>query len=80
MAGLQYLIAIVRNRHQQSPGFRAWRGERVRIEADVEVPYELDGDPGGTLPVEIETLPRQLRLLVEPNWSLAKPNEPPNAK
>ena len=79
MAGLHYLIAIVRGRHQESPGFRAWRGPRLRIESDAQVPYELDGDASGKLPLEIEILPRQLRLLVPPNWSLATPIEPPTS-
>ena len=28
----------------------------MRIESDGTVPYQLDGDPGGTLPLEIEML------------------------
>jgi diacylglycerol kinase family enzyme len=37
---------------------------RLRIESDSPVPYQLDGDPGGMLPVEIETLPKRLTLIV----------------
>jgi diacylglycerol kinase (ATP) len=36
----------------------------VRIESDVPVPYQLDGDPGGYLPLEIEVLPNRLTLIV----------------
>jgi YegS/Rv2252/BmrU family lipid kinase len=79
MAGLNYLIAVVRGRHRQLDGCAAWRGERLRIESAEPVPYELDGDPGGTLPVEIETLPRQIHLLVPPDSSLARQNEPPSS-
>jgi diacylglycerol kinase (ATP) len=34
------------------PRVRHWRGRRVRVEGDA--PLELDGEPVGTLPVEIE--------------------------
>ena len=39
---------------------------RVRIEAGEPVPYQLDGDFGGHLPLEIEVLPRRVTLLVDP--------------
>jgi diacylglycerol kinase (ATP) len=37
---------------------------RVRITADVPVMYQLDGDPGGFLPLDIEILPQRLTMLV----------------
>ena len=40
------------------------RATRVRIEADGQVPYQLDGDPGGMLPLDIEVLPKRLTLVV----------------
>jgi len=39
------------------------RGTRVRIEAAGRVPVQIDGDPGGELPVEIGVLPGAVRLL-----------------
>jgi diacylglycerol kinase family enzyme len=36
---------------------------RVRIESDEAVPYQLDGDPGGMLPLDIEVLPRRLTVV-----------------
>ena len=36
---------------------------RVRIESDRPVPYQLDGDPGGFLPLEIEVLRGRMTLL-----------------
>jgi diacylglycerol kinase family enzyme len=36
----------------------------LRIAADEDVPYQLDGDPGGMLPVEVEVLPGRVSLLV----------------
>ncbi len=45
-------------------GARHLRGRRVRLEADREVHYQVDGDPAGTLPVEIQLLERKARLVV----------------
>ena len=40
------------------------RVRRVRIVSDMPVPYQLDGDPGGFLPLNIEVLPNRLTMLV----------------
>jgi len=48
------------------PKVRHWRAARVRAEAETEVPVELDGEPVGTLPLEIEVLPQALRFIVPP--------------
>ena len=41
------------------------RSRRFRLESDgvEDVAYQLDGDFAGTLPVDVELLPGQLRLL-----------------
>jgi diacylglycerol kinase family enzyme len=36
------------------------------------VPYQLDGDPGGELPVEIRVLPGRLALLVDRTWAVRR--------
>ena len=46
------------------PDVQLTKVERVRFEADEPVAYQLDGDPGGMLPVEAEVLPGRLRLVV----------------
>ena len=48
------------------PKVRHWRAARVRAEAETEVPVELDGEPVGTLPLEIEALPQALRFILPP--------------
>jgi diacylglycerol kinase (ATP) len=75
LSGLQYLAAIVRGRHQSLSHFNGCQGERFRIEADGDVFYQLDGDIGGKLPLEIEVLPKRLRVLVSNQWLLAKENQ-----
>ena len=51
------------------PKVHHWRAARVRAEADAEVPVELDGEPVGRLPIEIEVAPRVLRLISPPGLS-----------
>jgi diacylglycerol kinase family enzyme len=60
---LRYATAVLLERHQKLADCTIRRTRRLRIAADEEVPYQLDGDPGGILPVEIETLPGRLTLL-----------------
>ena len=62
--GLRYLSGILRNRHQQGTDCQRLSAERIRIESEREVPYQLDGDPGGLLPVEISVIPGRV-----PCWS-----------
>lgn len=50
--------------HAGRPGIRCGQGARFRLDAEGdEVPLQLDGDPAGTLPVEIDLLPGALRVL-----------------
>ena len=62
--GLRYLSAVVLGRHQALADCVTKRVRRLRIEADRPVAYQLDGDHGGFLPLELEVLPRRLSLLV----------------
>jgi len=67
--GLHYLTRTVFDRHRSLEGCTTVRTGRVRIEADEEAPYQLDGDPGGTLPLDIEILPGRLTLVVTETWA-----------
>jgi len=67
-SGLRYLAAVVLGMHERLREFTSWRGQQLRIESDQPVPYELDGDIGGVLPLTIEVVPRRLRVFVSPNW------------
>jgi len=44
----------------------------VRIESDESVDYQLDGDPGGQLPVEMRVLPARVSLIVTETWALRR--------
>ncbi len=64
--GLRYLFHLWRSKHQGLVDFDHRRARSIIVTCDgpVAVPYQLDGDPGGTLPLNISTLPDRLRLVV----------------
>ncbi|HRX80202.1 MAG: hypothetical protein H6821_07675 [Planctomycetaceae bacterium] len=62
--GLRYLSGVILGQHASWDDCVTVRAEKIRIESDEPVPLQLDGDPGGFLPVEIEVLPSHLTLLV----------------
>jgi diacylglycerol kinase family enzyme len=67
--GLWYLMNVVAGRHHRLADCTMLRARRIRIEADVPVPYNLDGDHCGYLPLDIEIVPKYLTLLVPPGWA-----------
>jgi len=67
--GLWYLGHVMAGRHPSLGDCTSARACRVRIEADADVPYQLDGDPGGFLPLDIEVLPQRLTMLVPADWA-----------
>ncbi len=71
VAGFGYLARLWHGSHQRMRGFSHTRCGRLEIPAPIDnngrtldVPYQLDGDPGGLLPLKIEVLPARLTLLV----------------
>ena len=62
--GLIFALAVYCGRQQDLPDFSMLRSPRLRLEADEPVPYQLDGDPGGHLPVDLEVLAGRLLLIV----------------
>jgi diacylglycerol kinase family enzyme len=63
-SGLRYLSGVILGQHASWDDCVTVRASRIRIESDARVPFQLDGDPGGFLPVEIVVLPDHLTLLV----------------
>ncbi len=62
--GIWYLLNtfIGRHRNLDATQFRQFR--QLTITSDTPTAYELDGDPGGMLPLEIEVCPGAVKLLV----------------
>lgn len=69
---LRFVAAAQLGLHGRMADCASYRVRRLRIEADQPVPYQLDGDPGGVLPLDVEVLPHRLTLIVPPE------HEPPN--
>lgn len=68
--GLTYLSGVLLGRHRSWKDCVTQTARHIRIEADGQVPYELDGDPAGYLPVEIDILPGRLPIVVPEPWAL----------
>ena len=66
--GMRYLLAVVTGWHHRLADCTLRQVTGLRVEADEPVPFQLDGDFGGHLPLEIEMLPRRLTLIVPEAW------------
>ncbi len=66
--GLMYLGGVMLGQHEGMQDFVRVQTRRLRIEAAGPAAYQLDGDPGGELPVEISAVPGRLTLLVAKSW------------
>lgn len=64
--GLWYAALARVGRLDWSRGCRQATCRCVRIEADGPARYQLDGDPGGMLPLDVAVLPGRLTLLAVP--------------
>ena len=70
--GLGYFLRLWLQTHQSMKGFQHVRFDKIEIPAPVDqngkiiedIPYQVDGDPGGVLPLVLETVPNRLKLVV----------------
>ncbi len=67
LRGMVYLAAVVLRKHRQWCETEFCKFRKLTISSSSRVPFQLDGDPGGELPVTIEVLPDYLTLLVPAN-------------
>jgi diacylglycerol kinase (ATP) len=58
-----YTWAVVRRRHGALPHVRGGRARRLTLTSAVAVPVQLDGEPAGFTPVEVEALPSALTIV-----------------
>jgi diacylglycerol kinase family enzyme len=63
--GLGFAAQVALGCHQRSADWTTVRVRRLRLTAAEPVPYQLDGDPAGVLPLDVDVLPHRLTL-VEP--------------
>jgi diacylglycerol kinase family enzyme len=62
--GLGYAAAVLLGRHQRAADCTTGRVRRLQLTSTGQVPCQLDGDPAGYLPLDVEVLPGRLRLIV----------------
>ncbi|MBM80150.1 MAG: hypothetical protein CMJ78_06100 [Planctomycetaceae bacterium] len=62
---LRYISNIVMGgRHERLSDVSCLTAERIRVESEVPVPIQADGDPAGWTPAEINVLPGALEVIV----------------
>ncbi len=62
--GLFHFATVLLGSHGRWSGSEHHLATSILICSSGDVPYQLDGDPGGRLPVEVEVLPRRLCLML----------------
>ena len=62
--GLFYLVSVLLRRHKHWTTSKTYHFTKLTMESDGKVPYQLDGDPGGTLPLTIEVVKGGVTLIV----------------
>lgn len=61
--GLVYAASIYLRQHTRLADYRAVRAKRFVIESHLPVRFQVDGDDGGSLPLEIRVLPNRVCLV-----------------
>lgn len=62
--GLWYTITTQLRVHERLCDFVRVRGTRFRVTSNEPVPYQIDGDPAGYLPLDIGLAPARVRVVV----------------
>jgi diacylglycerol kinase family enzyme len=57
-------LRTVANEHMQMRGVVCRKGRQIKVTTEAPFPVQLDGDPGGHTPVEIELLEHKLAFIV----------------
>jgi YegS/Rv2252/BmrU family lipid kinase len=61
---LRYVSGITLGRVEKTKGIEYVRTPRIRVESDVKVPFEVDGELAGVTPIEFLPLTKQLTVFV----------------
>jgi len=62
---MRYLCNLAMGTHERLWDVESVRGRRIRIESDIPVPIQVDGDSAGFTPAEIDVLPGALEIIVQ---------------
>jgi diacylglycerol kinase (ATP) len=69
---IRYVYKVACRKHERLQDVEIAQVRRVQIDSDVPVPVQIDGDPAGFTPVEIEVLPLALKVLVPASTAIEK--------
>jgi len=69
--GLRYLWAVLDGRHTQLFDCRTAVASRIQITSELPAPYQVDGDPGGMLPLDLKLAAARVRVVVGEAWAVA---------
>ena len=61
---LRYVSGITLGRVEKTKGIEYIKTSRIRVESDIEVPFEVDGELAGVTPVEFVPCNKQLTVFV----------------
>ena len=64
LSGMKYLSHVLAGRHARLADCEITQCSKLHIESDEPVAYQLDGDPAGRLPVDVEILAGRFRVVV----------------
>lgn len=64
LTGIRYVTGIWLRRHLRFSDVVRRRGRSIEISSESRVPYQIDGDYAGRLPLTIRTMPGRIRLLL----------------
>ncbi len=63
-AAVRHAVRVLAGQHLHDPRVVYWQGRRVSINAARPLSVQVDGDPIGHTPIELETVPRALNIIV----------------
>jgi len=67
---IHYFYRIVRKTHFRCKSVSYMKIQQMIIKSDAQVPFQIDGEPAGYLPLEIHSLPNALKLVFPANKNL----------
>ncbi len=61
---LRYLFQIIRGRYENLPQTSIFPTRKITIKTAAPLPFSIDGENFGETPVEIEVVPKKLKVIV----------------
>lgn len=63
----KHILGLTLHRHVEDPSFHLYRTAKLSLTAKYELPVHVDAETVGLTPVEIDTAPRALRVIIPQN-------------